>query len=316
MKTPQYTKILALPACGLMLLAGSASAQVIADVTFGSNNDGLGGFTQSTVDGVETTWTTNTDNVQYRSEATGTLNSTLLGQYAISRVAGAAYNVQGTVLMSDGYADDNNRLGFMLFGVDSEELDADATDIIGFIFNTDDSSSAGPPGNNADDNIRLFQGYNSASLDVTNSPSVLRDQTNVPYAQDLFGTSVTFSVDFSFDSRLFDHDGDGGAGTPDQISLVLDITGSLIQADGNITSTGTASVLASNYTGEYFGFVNRARARNFLTDATPTAEERSLPWEMQYESFYLEQIAIPEPSTTALLFGLASCLLVVRRKRS
>lgn len=263
----------------------------LLSVTFGSNNDGLGSFTQSTP-GTEVSWSTAADSVQYQNQNAGTQNSSFLREYILNRTLGSSYTIEGVVHLTDGYADDNNRVGLYLFGDAPEIVDENETGAIGLIFNTDDSSSGGAPGVNNPDGITLCEGINT-SLSAT----ATRTQANVPYAQDLFGTSVTLSVDIAFDNRLFDHDGDAGTSTPEQLTDVIDITGRLIQADGDITTTELLTVVAADFTGDYLGFVTRARARNYPTDldGTRTAEERSLPWVMDYQSFTITGTIPPEP---------------------
>ena len=48
--------------------------------------------------------------------------------------------------MTDGYADDNNRVGIYFFGDTPEVPSQDEAGAIGLIFNTDDGSAGGPPG--------------------------------------------------------------------------------------------------------------------------------------------------------------------------
>jgi len=308
LNTVPATLVAATAIIGMNLGASTASALPI-DVTFGSDNDGLGGFTQSPSSATEI-WTTDTGSVQYRNQDNGTKNSSLLRFIPhIKRAPGFSYTMTGVVTMTDGYADDNNRLGMYLFGdsaVVPDQLEAGA---LGLIFNTDDGSrNQGPTGDNSDDNLFITVGID-ASPTLTSSP---RNETTTPFAQDLFGTQVTFVTDIAFRSagageELTDEDGNvlstlaGG-------ELVIDIAASMTTFDGDVTSVGT-TVLASDFTGNHFGFVNRARARNFVEGVEGSFEDRSLPWVMDYNSFSM----VPEPATMALL-GLGGLVMLSLRR--
>lgn len=234
-------------------------------VLFGSSNEGFASFTQST-EATGMSWSLQADSVQMRCENTGTVNTSLLREFPLDRSVGATYTIEGVIELTDGYADDNNRVGLYLFGDSAEIPGEDEVGAIGLIFNTDDSSSAGYPGNNADDNLTLTNGINTPIP----SGQVLRNQT-IPYAQDLFGTTVALTATITFVDN---------AGT-EEIVIVGTITDS-----GGISNTVTATVNAAAYTGDYFGFVTRARAR-YYTGSGGTPEGRSLPWVMNYKSFFV-----------------------------
>jgi hypothetical protein len=287
---------------GFAFCASTALAVPI-DVTFGSNHDGLGGFTQSTVGGdyvnsnsgntIPTEiWSEGAESVQYRNQGQGTSNSSFLRSIPIDRASGNAYTITGAVTLTDGYVDDNNRVGMYLFGDAAEVPNEDEVGAIGLIFNTDDDSSGGSPGGNKQDNLNLRVGIDSPEL----TAAVLREQTNTPYAQDLVGTTITFSADIAF------------------VGTDIQIDASLTQADGDVTTMPTLTVAAADYTGDYFGFVTRARARNFDDTAAGSDTDRSLPWVMDYESFSVVQTAVPEPASLALI-GLGGLTMLAGRRR-
>jgi hypothetical protein len=274
----------------LVSLIGASSSLPAAVYNFGSANDGLAGFTQST-GGVNEIWSTTAGSVQYRNQDPGTLNSSFLGQIPLDRSAGNSYRIQGLVTLTDGYADDNNRVGLYLFGDSAMVPNEDEAGAIGLIFNTDDGVTGGSPGNDDRDYIQLREGIDFIPVFAQQ----LRNQTTTPFAQDLFGTTVTLTAEIAFTN----------VGT-------IEILASLVDADGDVTSTvgTTVSVTAADYTGDYFGFVTRARARTILTDPSGP---RGAPWVMDYESFSVT--TIPEPATTSLL-GAMTGLLIFRRRRS
>jgi arylsulfatase A-like enzyme len=247
----------------------SATPEPVAGVIrFGSDNDGLAGFTQSAGSATEI-WTTQPGSVQYRNQDTGTQNSSFLRAFPLDRSAGSSYRIEGVVTLTDGYADDNNRVGLYLFGDSAQVPDEDEAGAIGLIFNLDDSVTGGPPGSNARDDIGLRIGIDSPTL-VEN---VLRNQSTTPFAQDLFGTTITLAADISFINDGADR---------------IRIDASLTDASGDQSNVST-TVLAADYTGDYFGFVTRARARNY----PGTAANRGAPWIMDYRSFYLSGSGTP-----------------------
>jgi hypothetical protein len=250
------------------------SSSLAADVyTFGSDNDGLAGFTQSTPVDSNEIWTTQPAGVQYRNQDNGTRNSSFLRAIPLDRSPGRSYRIEGIVTLTDGYTDDNNRVGQYLFGDSAEVPNEDEVGAIGLIFNSDDGSATGPPGNDSRDYISLRVGIDSTGL----SGNELRNQDPTPYAQDLFGTTITLTADIEFIND----------GTDDFIQIDATLT----DADGAETTT-SISVLAADYTGDYFGFVTRARARNYVDGGENTAAGQSLPWVMDYKSFSVSGLSL------------------------
>jgi hypothetical protein len=192
-----------------------------------------------------------------------------LGDQIVPTV-GSKYRIEGLVEMTDGYADDNNRVGFYLFGDTAEVPDEDEEGAIGVIFNTDD----GP-----DDEVSFLVGIDAGNI----GPDIERDQT-VPDAQDLFGdgtvgtgTDIKFVVDLVF--------------TNTGSTNVIFVSGIMIDNGVNITTLPGITVPFDAYTGDFFGFVNRARNRNRVGDTG-----RSGDWVMNYKSFtvkYLKAGVIP-----------------------
>lgn len=298
MKTTSKWRLIAL---ALMLGASTSMAAVIDSVTFGSNNNGDGGFsaiqTASGADvlGTTTFVTTNAGNVSLRIQNTGTTEGGFIKQISgIDRTAdsGKKYTVTGTVTINDGYADDNNRLGLILFSDPTEIASRNNLTQLSVYWNTDDNSRSGAPGANAPDNFGIVSGYAGALADAA-TPLVLRDQT-IPFAQNILqGTEVTWSATFWF------------TGTD------IKIDASMIDA-GGVTTYGTATVLATDYTGDYFGFFNSYRARTYDGTPDPTGAARDNPLVMDYQTFSIEQI--PEPSTFSMVAFMGGALFFIRRR--
>lgn len=245
----------------LSLCAAPAMAVTIT-TTFGSDNDGLGGFAHTAINDTSTFLTTQTGSVQYRNQNTGTLDAGFIKQYSgIDRTpdSGLIYTVTGTFTLSDGYADDNNRVGLILFTDPTTVLSRSNPGQIGIVWNSSDQSQSGAPGNNEADKLTISNGYEGGDADGINAPGVLRNQT-IPFAQDLYqGTQVTFSATFWF------------TGTD------INIQASMTDAGGVTNIAGTATVLASDFTSEYFGFVSAYRARNYDGTPDPTGVARDNP---------------------------------------
>jgi hypothetical protein len=277
MKTTSRSTIAAFSVAALMTGASTSLATEV--FTFGSNNDGLAGFTQSPpVEAGEppapvAIWTTNADSLQYRNQDTGTQNSSLLRAFSLDRTVGRSYRMEGIVTLTDGYADDNNRVGFYLFGDTPVVPNEDEVGAIGLIFNSDDSSANGPPGGNKQDNLNIRVGIDASPTFATE----LRNQATTPYSQDLFGTAITFTVDIMF--------------TNDGVDDNIEINATMTDSSGDETKA-SATVLAADYTGDYFGFVTRARARNYVEGGPNSPEGRSLPWVMDYVSFSFTDLSL------------------------
>jgi len=281
--------------------AGSATTASAATTIFGSDNDGLGGFTHTAINDTTTFLTEQAGSVQYRNQNTGTLDAGFIKQFSIDRTpdSGQVYTMTGTFTLSDGYADDNNRLGLVLFTDPTTVASRSNTGQIGIVWNTDDDSrNDGPTGDNTNDNFGIYNDFEGAALADASVDKVLRNQT-IEFAQDLYqGTQVTMSASFWF------------TGTD------IKIEASMTDA-GGVTNVGTATVLASEFTSDYFGFVSAYRARNYDGDPDPTGAARDNPLIQDYESFSLtvDSVAVvPAPLTSSAVAGLLG-LLTLRRRR-
>ena len=203
----------------------------LGTTVFGSNDDGFGGFTKSTTSDQEN-WSEQADSVRYTNNGSaggGTENSSLLGKFILDRSVGKSYVIEGVVNLTDGYADDNNRVGIYLFG-DVPDLAAPGgfeqgeTGALCLLYNFDTGQ------------VRLHQGIDQSLItSISNNNRGANDQT-------IFGTTVTFTATISF-----------------LVSGDIQIEGTFEDVLGETVLNGT--VAASTYTGDYFGFATRARNR-------------------------------------------------------
>lgn len=282
---------LVLPA---ICFVSSASGQTILDVTFGSSNDGLGGFTQSTTNNTgagATSWTTNADSVSSTTSwisGTGSLiNNSLLRSVTIDRSNGKSYQITG-ILTWSAEADRNNRQGIYLFG-DEPDLGVDPpgdaeTGNISFLYNSDDQQIVSGTGIGA----VLFGSPITASNPVNiSNPDV--PATNSYYTDE----QLTYQADIDFVNN----------GGTDQIEITL----TMFNDFGGTPSSDSIDLIvdAADYTGSYFGFAGRTR-----NDTGPGNDSIA-----NYESFSITDTTVPEPSTYALITGCAVIGLAVMRRR-
>jgi hypothetical protein len=249
MKKSDKGTIAVVSALVLMLGASSSLAEVY---NFGSDNDGFAGFTHSATDPTES-WSLEAGSARYinadAAESDGPHeNGTLLKSFTLDRSVGRSYTIQGVVNLTDGYADDNNRVGIYLFG-DSADVtgdpEQDETGALSLHYNLDKDR----------DQLRIYEGIDGTNLATEVKGTGLLDQ-------DLFGTEVTFTADIAFVE-------DGGTN-------YIDIVGSMTDASDE-TVTVSVQVLADDFTGDYFGFASRGRNRG--------VEGRNADFTLDYRSF-------------------------------
>jgi len=245
------------------------------EVTFGSGQDGLGGFTTNTLNNTATeeSWSEEEQSIRYINDDVGEIddgqdgsfgNAALLREFVLDRSNGRSYKIEGLVTLTDGYPDDNNRVGIYLFsdqadltGVDGPSPAQDEPGALYLHYNTDIARN----------HLEIDEG-----LDAVNYATVVKE--GGLSGDDLFGTDILFEAVIDFVDR------EGIAW--------IDVAISMTDAEDVVTSA-TASVLAESFTDDYFGFATRARCRGV------TSLDRVEPWTMDYRSFSITDLADPVP---------------------
>lgn len=266
------TRIITPLSIGLALCATSAMA-VPVSVTFGSDNDGLGGFANPTPVGTEV-WSTSADSVNY---AFGEIDedeahtSSLLRSFSLDTSDGQSYTIEGTVTLTAGYGDDNNRIGLLLFN-DNATQTSDGGGGLWLRLHADSNSSGG---------IGIADGIAGTVLQGITPASNLSGS----YSGDSWiGTTVTFKGDIEY--------------TAGNINVDFTFTD-----QDNISDTVSTTVSAASYTGTHFGFTSKWRQRG------DDGSARNAPAAFDYKSFSI----VPEPSSLALLGLGGLCVLRRRR---
>lgn len=206
---------------------------------FGSDRDGYGGFTTSVVDNGES-WTLRSTSVRYITDDPdgpggaegGTKNGSLLKQYTIARSEGSAHRIQGVVRLTNGYADDNNRIGIYLFGnTANPSRSSPETGALHLVLNLNTNA------------MSITRGMGGVELASTAKLGTLQRAL-------LFGTDLVFTAEVSFT----------GAN--------INVTFSLTDQNSEVSSVST-TVAASSFIGEYFGFATRSRTRGTVGKTNP-----------------------------------------------
>ena len=158
----------------------SATPQSFQPVTiFGTDEDRFGGFGSSAEDGTEA-WALTADSARYAFGTPGSDEryiASLLKAYAFDRAVGRSYTIEGVVDLTEGYGDDNNRIGILLFNA-NETQTADGGGLY-LRLNTDD-----------DKRIKITDGINGTALASVG--------TGVTNGDSWIGQTLTFTADLAF----------------------------------------------------------------------------------------------------------------------
>lgn len=198
-------------------------------ITFGSESDGLGEFTQSTTTANQI-WSMQPESVQYRNQSNNMQNASLLREFPLNRGDGNAYTIEGVLYLTDGYASDNARAGIYLFGDSAVVPDEDETGALSLLFNL---------GRGA---VNLMEGIDKNTIS--------RSDTGRSMDDSIFGNTVKFTAKITF------------SGSDIQVAGTF-------TDEFDASTTVNATVPAANYTGDYFGFVTRTRSRNYGVSGDP-----------------------------------------------
>ena len=199
------------------------------ETTFGSDNEGYGGFTAS-VSSITPTpapaWTLEATAARFTNGPTtdsGQVNSSLLKEFILSRTDGSTATITGVLDLVSTYAADNNRFGISLF--------ANTVDLAGI-----------------DTGLSLQYNLGSGSMQIRNG---VNGTTPVTAAYgglsgaSAVGTTFTFLADVAF------------VGTDIEIDFTL-------TDQNNFSQTLSHTVVAADFTGTHFGFGTRGRVRNTI----------------------------------------------------
>ena len=207
-------------------------------ILFGSTNDGLGGFVQSTINTNLETWSIETNSVRYTADDTGYQNFSFLRQFALDRSPGQSYTMTAS-LRWNSYADDQNRIGIYLFGdyadlgVPPDQLEQYA---LGFIYNADQND------------LRAVEGIDEDKIN-----KVPKNGTPAaPTSDDIIDYSLTFEANIDFVNEM-------GTNYINVECVMTDDDG--IKTTNSITPgiDSDYSGVAEEWTGDWFGFVGRGQ---------------------------------------------------------
>lgn len=204
------------------------------------------------------------------------VNGGLLQSVGLDRNAGARYTIRGNTTWSAEY-DRSYRQGIYLFGDDATLQDAAEAGALGLFWHVDDVG------------MTMREGFNGSELGV-GGPLALTDGLT---ENDLF-TNV--QLNFIADVRFL---------PGDQLRLNFTLEHDFAGSPAGLqTNTLTTNLTASNFEGSLFGFASRTRDDG-RTDSI-----------INWQSFSIEQTAVPEHSTFMLIaFGCMGVMSYVRRRK-
>jgi hypothetical protein len=203
-------------------LMGGVAQAAILDVTFGTENDGSGDFTQE-VETANLTWSDTADSLQLsRVVEPGLNNSSALTQLTLDRSVGNEYQFTMVFSWDEGYAGNNNRFGLQMFADDSAA--ALSTEGIAAFWNIANNTWYVGGG------VNVFD-YSTAKLGEA--------KTGTPFSGETQEYTIDGTVAFLAGDVLF-------------------AEFSIIDPDNTTTTIG-GNFVASEMTGDWFGLVGRNR---------------------------------------------------------
>jgi hypothetical protein len=220
----------------------------LLEVTFGSANDGLAGFTQSSTNSPNF-WTDPipSNSVEFTTAEAGLVNNSLLKETVLpDREFGAAYRIEGIISWA-AEADRNNRQGIYLFGnvadLGVEPIEFVEDGVTNTIPDSEKETGALGLNWNSDDEDIVF---NTIGIGDGADPKNI-SSSFVPQENSVYDEEVTFRADIVFTNT---------AGT-NQIVVTYTMFN---QFGGTLGSdTITKALVKDDYKGDYFGFAGRTR---------------------------------------------------------
>jgi hypothetical protein len=240
---------------GSLSVLGFAPAAWGAVTTFGSDNDGYGGFATGSSTIVPTpspAWELMATAARFTNGPTtdsGQVNSSLLKEFTLNRTSGTSYTIAGVIDIVNTYAGDNNRFGISLF--------ANTVDLAGI------DSGLSLQHNLGNGAFRILSGGVNGSVVSTDTYGGLNGASAI-------GTTFTYRADVAF------------------VGTDIDIDFSLIDQN-NFSQSLSVTVAAASFTGTHFGFGTRGRVRN----TSPGVND--MPFIYDAKSFDVALIPEPSP---------------------
>jgi hypothetical protein len=222
-----------------------AASALGGKVAFGSNHQGYAEFLKTEGSSTEI-WSMQMDGAQHRNQSTGMKNSSFLRRFPIDRATGNIYTIEGVVHLTDGYTDDNARVGIYMFGDSSVVSNEDEAGALCLLINLDKGS------------VYLMEGIDKNTIDFSDVNRSIDDS--------IFGHNVKFTVNITFTGNN------------------IQITGTFTDEFG-VSTTVNATLPAASYTGDYFGFATRSRSRNYSVSGDPKSAPFVVEYESFYLSW-------------------------------
>jgi hypothetical protein len=261
LKTSCASRHLAL--LGFVVFFNSASAN---QVSFGSDNEGYGGFAAGASAIVPTpapAWELTATAARFTNGPTadsGQVNSSLLKQYTLDRTEGSSCTITGVIDIVSTYAADNNRFGILIFATSGDLTGAD--------------TGLSLQHNLGNGQFRILNGGVNGSGVTTYNVAATYNGLNGASA---IGTTFTYRAELTF------------VGT----DIGVDFT---LTDQNDFSQTLSTTVPAADFTGTYFGFGTRGRVRSTVPGTN------DIPFIYDAKSYSV--INVPAPSSGPFAFSI------------